>query len=485
MKFKWITAIAITAMAILSCSEDTEGIGASLTDEGDILEISTGVFYATTQSLEVDSVYARNFDCYFGMVKDPETGAYVKSEFMAQFNILEDMSYPDRSKIVSRYDDGDIAADSCEIWLSLNRSLSYGDSLTPVKINVLELNRPMSDAKTYYSNFDPINEGYIREDGLKKSMAFSLSNLTDRDSIRNLKNYVNYANIALNDPYTDKNGKTYNNYGTYVLRNYYDHPEYFKSCYSFVNNVCPGFYFEVSDGLGVMAKVSEIDINIYFRQQGDTSIVSNSMFMSSTPEVLQTARIVNDKDALKRLIDDKSCTYLKAPAGIFTEVTLPVEDIEQNHMKDSLLSVSIGFKRLNDGRFDVHYPLKAPASILMVHKDSLNSFFETQTIYNYTSTFMATLSSNAYSFSNIGNMITLMSKKKAEGIRSNPNWIANHPNWNKVVLVPITASYSTDSYGNSTVSSVVNQMGLSSTRLVGGEGQPIEVKVIFAKFHNK
>ena len=234
-----------------------------------------------------------------------------------------------------------------------------------------------------------------------------------------------------------------------------------------------------------MAKVSEIDINIYFRQQGDTSIVSNSMFMSSTPEVLQTARIVNDKDALKRLIDDKSCTYLKAPAGIFTEVTLPVEDIEQNHMKDSLLSVSIGFKRLNDGRFDVHYPLKAPASILMVHKDSLNSFFETQTIYNYTSTFMATLSSNAYSFSNIGNMITLMSKKKAEGIRSNPNWIANHPNWNKVVLVPITASYSTDSYGNSTVSSVVNQMGLSSTRLVGGEGQPIEVKVIFAKFHNK
>ena len=72
MKFKWITAIAITAMAITSCSEDTEGIGVSLTDETDKLEITTGLFNAITKSIEVDAVYARNFDCYFGMVKDPE-----------------------------------------------------------------------------------------------------------------------------------------------------------------------------------------------------------------------------------------------------------------------------------------------------------------------------------------------------------------------------------------------------------------------------
>ena len=76
MKFKWITAIAITAMAITSCSEDTEGIGASLTDENDMLEITTGSFTAYTRSIEVDSVFSRNFDCHLGMVKDPETGAY-------------------------------------------------------------------------------------------------------------------------------------------------------------------------------------------------------------------------------------------------------------------------------------------------------------------------------------------------------------------------------------------------------------------------
>lgn len=481
MKFKWITAIAVTAMAITSCSEDTESIGASLTDETDLLEYSAGFFYANTQSIKVDSVYARNFDCYFGMVKDPETGSYVVSEFMAQFNILENMVQPERSKIVGQYD-GDIAADSCEIWLMFDRSKCYGDSLTPLKVCIRELDRPMSDTRNYYTNYDPDAEGYIREGGLEKTMAFSLANLTDTDSIRNLSNYVNYANIALSDAYTDKNGKTYNNYGTYVLRNFYDHPEYFKNCYSFVNNVCPGFNFEVIDGLGVMAKVAEIDMMIYYRAYDGDSIVNRSMFMSSTPEVLQTSRIYNDTGALQHLIDDKSCTYLKAPAGIFTEATLPVDDIELYHENDSLLSVSMSFNRINSGRYDIQYPLEAPAAVLMVHKDSLNTFFETQTLHNYNSTFLATLTSNAYSFTNIGNLITLMANKKAEGLKNDPNWVANHPNWNKVVLVPVAANYSSDSYGNRTVTSVGNEMGLSSTRLIGGDGNPIELEVIFARF---
>ena len=481
MKFNWITAIAITAMAITSCSEDTEGIGASLTDETDKLEVTTGIFTATTRSISADSVYARNFDCYFGKVKDPETGAYVKSEFMAQFNMLEDMKMPLRSDIIST-SEGDIIADSCEIWLIFNRSQCYGDSLAPLKINLLELSKPMSDIKTYYSNFDPIGEGYIREDGLRKSMAFSMANLTELDSIRNISGYRDYTIVTLNDPYTDKYGKTYNNYGTYILRNYYDHPEYFKNSYMFVNNICPGFFFEIEDGLGVMAKIEEVDLHVFYRRLEDGESAYASIALSSTPEVLQTTRVVNDEGALQRLIDDTSCTYLKAPAGIFTEVTLPVDEIDQYQVNDSLLSVSMSFQRLNSGRYDVQYPINAPSYILMVHKDSLNSFFEKQTMYNYTYSFATSLSSNAYSFSNICNMISLMAMKKNEGLKSDPYWTIKHPNWNKVVLVPIAATLTTDSYNNQTVSGVSNQMGLSSTKLVGGDGHPIEMKVIFAKF---
>ena len=176
----------------------------------------------------------------------------------------------------------------------------------------------------------------------------------------------------------------------------------------FVNNICPGFFFEIEDGLGVMAKIEEIDLHVFYRRLEDGESAYASIALSSTPEVLQTTRVVNDEGALQRLIDDTSCTYLKAPAGIFTEVTLPVDEIDQYQVNDSLLSVSMSFQRLNSGRYDVQYPINAPSYILMVHKDSLNSFFEKQTMYNYTYSFATSLSSNAYSFSNICNMISLM-----------------------------------------------------------------------------
>jgi hypothetical protein len=248
--------------------------------------------------------------------------------------------------------------------------------------------------------------------------------------------------------------------------------------------VCPGFYFEVNDGLGVMAKISEIDINMHFHYQADTTVYYGSLFLSSTPEVLRTTRVVNDNAALQRLVNDKSCTYLKAPAGIFTEVTLPVDEISQAHTKDSLLSVSINFNRQNSN-ISTQYPLNTPDYILMVQKDSLNTFFETQTIYNYTSSYMAGLSANAYSFSNIGNLITLMAKNKAEGLKSDPNWVAKHPDWNKAVLVPLAATITYDKNRSPTVTAIANQMGLSSTKLVGGDGNPIEMKVIYARFKEK
>ena len=135
---------------------------------------------------------------------------------MAQFNMLEDLSLPQKSQMEINAD-GQVVADSCEIWLFFDRDKCYGDSLTPVKISILELEKPMSDTQTYYSNYNPKGEGYIRNDGLKKNLAFTLSNLTYSDSIRNLSDYSDICRITLNNPYTDREGKSYPNYGTYNL----------------------------------------------------------------------------------------------------------------------------------------------------------------------------------------------------------------------------------------------------------------------------
>lgn len=487
MKFRFLSAIAFCAMAVMSCNEETLEVGTTLTSENDKMDISTGVFNATSRSILADSIYARNFDCYFGNVRDPETGAYIKSEFMAQFNMLENQKLPAKDRILGMKD-GEIAADSCEIWLYFDRMKCYGDSLTPVKLNVMELKEPMND-KIYYSNFDPMSAGYIRTDGLRQSIAFTLSNLTYTDSIRALTSYNDLARIVMYGAYKDKNGKNYPDYGTYILRNYYDHPEYFKNSYSFIHSLCPGFYFEVNDGLGVMANLQEIDMRVFYHYKNDKdSVINGYIGMSSTPEVLQTTRIINDKEALQSLVNQDNCTYLKTPAGIFTEVTFPVDEIKATHVNDSLLSVGVTFQRINSGIENSPYVFEAPDYLLMIPRDSLYTFFEKGQTINSTSSFYSVIDSkNRYEFSNIGNMITYLANKKIDGLLSDPDWVAKHPAWNKVVLVPVTlTTASNTTTAASGIASVANEMALKSTRLQGGpNGEKIELQVIYAKFHDK
>ena len=481
MKYKFFTAIAISAMAIISCSTDTDTLGASLTNSSDKLEASTKTYSAYSKSILIDSVYARNYDTYFGRVKDPETGAYVKTEFMAQFNIQEGIKLPTYEEMSS--DQGEVFADSCEIWLAFDEVSCYGDTLTSLKMNVLELNRPMDETRVYYSNYDPRKEGYIREDGLKKSILFSQNNLTYSDSIRNLTDYFDYVRISLSDEYTDKNGKKYDNYGTYILRNYYAHPEYFKNSYAFTNNVCPGFFFELADGLGLMAKFELLEMRVFYHYVKNNNKYKGYIAFSSTQEVLQTTQVTNDKKTLAQLAADETCTYLKAPAGIFTEVTLPVDEIIENHSADSLLSVNITFQRQNTGMTG-KYLMEAPSDIMMLPTDSLKVFFEQEKSYDYKSAFTSTLSTtNSYSFSNIGNLITLMGNRKKKGVESDPDWLNKHPKWNKVLLMPI--SVTTVVVSTSVTQSVIdNEMGLVSTKLVGGPNTPIDVKVIYGRFNN-
>lgn len=488
MRVRLLTAIAFTAMAVISCNEDTDSIGSSLTQSTDQLKINTGIYEATTRSILADSVYARNFDCYFGMVKDPETDTYVMNEFMAQFNVLEDLVLPEKSQIVSLID-GEVVADSCELWLYFDKTNCYGDSLTPMKMGVLELGKAMDSEAIYYSNYDPEAEGYIRSDGLQEELVFTLANLTYSDSLRYTSTYRDIARVAMNDVYKDKAGKTYSNYGTYILRNYYDHHEYFKNSYTFVHTLCPGFYFKLLDGLGVMAKMERIVLRVFYRYQSDDSEETTNavLTLASTPEVLQTVKVTNEKAGLNRLVNDNSCTYLKSPAGIFTEVTLPVDEIMDGHWLDYLLSVSMSFQRLNSEDPKNKYNFPAPETILLLPKDSLYTFFEKEKTYDYKHSYVAALVKNNYSFTNLGDLVTNMYAEKIVGELDDPNWVKKHPDWNKVVLVPITTPTLTTTTTNSTTTTttttaISHQIGLSSTQLVGGKDSPIEIKVIYAKF---
>ena len=473
-----LTVLVIAALTFAACDDTTEGIGGSITNKIDNINISNSAFNVTTKSIVADSVLSRNNTGLIGKMKDPETGNYVKGDYMTQLSVLPTFSV-DTLDYIKQANKGSIEADSCYLLVSYNAS--YGDTIAPMKVTAYEMTRPMSEDKEYYSNYDAFEKGWVNENNQHWSSNYNLSNTSD---VKNFK-------IYLNKEYK-KGGKTYKNYGSYIMQTYAEHPEYFKTNFKFLHNVCPGFYIKNVGGTGNMAKIWNTELIFYWTRhktinKDSTAVSIGYNRFDGTEEVLQLNKIENDKKSMEKLASQEKWTYLKSPAGIFTEVTLPIDDIMKGHEKDTLNTATISFPRLNNENEDNPYNFATPSTILMVQKDSLQSFFEKSKLADSRTSYTASYSStgtykNAYTFQNIANLVSAMYKNKGKG-----------ENWNKVVLVPVNVITTTQGY-TTVISKINHDMSLASTRLKRGvittdsngkETSPIQIKVIYSKFKEK
>lgn len=483
-----LTVLVIAALTFAACDDTTEGIGGSITNKIDNINISDSAFNVTTKSIVAGAVLSRNNTGLIGNMKDPETGNYVKGDYMTQLGVLPTFSVDTLD--IKKANNGSIEADSCYLLVSYNAS--YGDTIAPMKVTAYEMTEPMREDQEYYSNYDAFKNGWVNENNPHWSSNYNLSNTSD---VKNFK-------IYLNKEYK-KDGKTYKNYGSYILQTYAEHPKYFKTNFKFLHNVCPGFYIKNVGGTGNMAKIWNTELIFYWTRHktikakdgvtDSTAVSIGYNRFDGTEEVLQLNKIENDTKNLEKLASQQNWTYLKSPAGIFTEVTLPIEDIMKGHEKDTLNTASISFPRLNNKDEDNAYNFATPSTILMVQKDSLQSFFEKSKLADNRTSYTASYSStgtykNAYTFQNIANLVSAMYKNKGKG-----------ENWNKVVLVPVNVITTTQGY-TTVISKINHDMSLASTRLIVGTDDPdkdyttdkktgkkvasgpIRIKVIYSKF---
>lgn len=478
MKTKFLASMLFAVFVIAACDDNTESIGTFITDGADHLEVTADSFNVTMNSIAADSVLSRSNVGYLGKVKDPETGAYITGDFTTQFSVIEDVTFP-KINILDQIT-AETVADSCEMRLFYQNY--FGDSLATMKLTAYELQSPMKEDVNYYSNYNPQIEGLIRAGGIETSQVYSIKNMKVSEDERADKDFIEYISIKLNDPYTDKDGNTYNNFGTYILRTYHQHPEYFKNSYNFVHNVIPGFYIKNTGGLGSMAYINSSQLRINFKYDYNDSTYNGAFYFGGTEEVLQKTTISNDKETITKLVNDNSCTYIKTPAGIFTQVTLPIDDVVLGHENDTINRAKVVLRRINNTE-QGEYTLNLPQTLLMIPSDSIYSFFENGNIANYKQSFLATYSgsnsstaeANTYTFNNIASLVSFMADNKRNGMKNDPNWLSQHPNWNKVVLIPVTATYNS----SNELYKVTHDMSLTSTKL---NNTNVKLYVIYSRF---
>jgi len=458
------------AFLMTSCDDDTASIG--VIPDADVITSTSESFTFTTRTVPVDAVIANSANCYLGQVEDPETGATVKAEFMAQFHTSEDYTLPEASTIVKN-EQGELQADSVDVRLYYNSY--FGDGTNPMTLAVYELDKDniLREDVTYYSDINFAD--YVAPDAQPLAVkTFTPSNYALTESERTSTTYYNNVRVRL--PIS---------FGTRLLRAAMDHPEYFVDSWHFIHNVLPGFYFQLRGGTGTMLKLDVSALNVHFRYVHKDSTYNAVARFSATPEVIQSTGIINgDLSAL--LTGDKPYTYLKSPAALATEVTLPVDEIFAGHEQDSVSRARIILTRFNATS---DRALGVPSNLLMVRKADMSSFFAKRSVADGITTYTAVFENayNTYTFPNISRLLaTLFHEKQrgmaAEGLTSE-QWNAAHPDWNRVVLLPVAVTTTTNQQtGITTQVSVNHDFSLNSIRLVGGT-QPQQMQVIYSRYH--
>ena len=472
------TLIALATLLIAGCDDNTSTMGIPSKDE----EVfpSYGTFLAYTHSEAMDSVLGNSTSSYLGSIDDPETGTRIRADFAAQFHTFENYSFPKFDLMFP--DDGvkrttdSIRCDSVEVRLYFSNY--YGAKNAPLKLEVypLDKNNVLQEEEDYYTDTD-LDQFVLPGSEPIATKVFTTEDYNLADAERNSATHADNVRIMLPDTV-----------GSLIMRSYYDHPENFKDSYTYIRKVSPGFLFKIRSGNGSMLSVDVSTLNIYFnfydKVKRDSTCSALARF-AATPEVIQSTQFSNDD--MQSLVEEDDCTYLKTPAGIMTVAQLPINEIYQNHETDSVSRAQLTFTRLNNTKPSTQ-SLGIPQSLLLVRKADATSFFKKRSVADSKTSYTTSYSStyNTYTFNNICRLISLCRKEKLAGMKAEnlteQEWEQKHPDWNKVVLIPVSISTATDTYGETHQVSVTHDMSMNSIRLQGGANTPIKMQVIYSRF---
>lgn len=463
MKLKYLYA-GLLATLIYSCDDTTTGIGDSTIAAGDSISAGAVIYNVHTRSILADSVYARTSTAYLGKYTDPQFGEF-SADFIAQFNCTDNFEFPETVQEIT------------SIKMRMFYDNYFGDSSNAMRMQIDTLDKviPEKELSTFYTSVDPA-QYYNENSNPVARKAFAAKGASASDTT--IVNYDSFGNPTSYSYYW-QDVKLPLTLGQHMFDKYKEDKNNYKNAEAFIKNVLKGFYVHCTHGDGTILYINDMQLHLNFKYLIESSsgkvdsLVNGSTIFAATKEVIQANHFQNS-DRLKELVKEKDYTYLKTPAGIFTEVTLPIEEIAEMHMRDTLNAASITFTRYNE-KSESKYPMGIPQTLLMVRKCDMHKFFEKNETYDDQTSFIAQYvgsseTANTYSFPNISPLITQCINEKQAS--------KNDADWNKVVLIPVK----TETDSNGSIIGLKSNLDMESACLVGSEKNPIKMQILYTTF---
>ena len=465
MKLKYLYALLLGTL-IYSCDDATSGIGDSTIAAGDSIPAGAATYNVITRSILADSVYARTSTAYLGKYTDPQFGEF-SADFLAQFNCTDDFEFPETVQEITG------------LQLRLLYANYFGDPDNAMRLQVDTLDKviPETELNTFYTSVDPA-KFYDTNSKPVARKAFAATGVSAKDST-----YISGQDPTTGSPiysaYHWQEIKLPVSLGQHMYDKYKENKNNYKNAEQFIKNVIKGFYVHCTHGDGTILYIDDMQLRLNFTYLVQSSsgkadsLVNGATVFAATKEVIQANHFKNS-ERLEELAKELDYTYLKTPAGIFTEATLPIEEIADMHLRDTLNAASITFTRYNE-KTDSKYPMGIPQHLLMVRKSDMHDFFEKNKTFDGKTSYVATYtgsgeSANTYVFPNIAPLITTCINEKKQG--------KNDADWNKVVLIPVKAEIDS----NNNITSIKSNLNMESACLVGGEKNPIKMQILYTTF---
>lgn len=456
MKLKTIfSSLLLLAVVFLitSCDDNMNELGTSIQPSIDKISVGMDTLTLSAKTVQFDSIFGKTKNPVLGEYQDPVYGT-IRSDYLGELYIPEGSAFPE-----------DAVVDSVKLGIFYNSWV--GDSISPMEVSVYEINK-MLPQSTYYTNFDS-KEYYDNASLLGKSM-FTASNLEVSEEERNEKGYYHRVFVTLSDELGErflaesKKGADSRLLNSYKLRTFFH-----------------GLYVNTSFGSSTVLQTDYTLLNFHYHyvikngssEKKDTT-VTRLMQLSFSPEVTQINHIENKNAQL--LADNTTQTFLKSPAGVYTEITFPFSQIEDKLNSRALNLASFSVNAVPD-QSELKFNLKPPTYLLLLNKDSLEGFFSKRKMFDNVTSYYATFDATnyVYDFKDISAMINHYKKEATNnGTVSDLTY----------VLIPVNVGFTQVNQGYSTVpipSSVSNLMMPHATALHKAP-ESLNLKLIFSNF---
>lgn len=469
MKIKFLPFIAAFALAFVACDDTLSDVGSSIQPSEDQLEVFTDTLGVDGTTVLVDSVYARTYYGLLGTYTDKEYGT-ISSDYLCQYYCPKGLIDKDASLITS--------IDSMKLELRYSKTGSWvGNPDAPMGMTVYEVNKAL--AKDFYTNTNPSE--YCDKSIKLGAMGYTINNSGVPDSIKNESGYVPSIVVPLSKNLVTRFSDEYFKNGKKAFQSPQAFNEFFK-----------GTYVANSYGEGAIVNISETRMLLYYTykldKKGDDhvgkldSTAAASTIMLVTEEVIQMNDIQNSNmDNLLSPESNKTKSYIKSPAGVVTQLSMPIgEMIEKvKGAQVNSLRLQFGVKPNKDKN-----KLQAPPYLLLIPESEIKGYFENDKLPDGKTSFVAKYDSTSYTytFSNIGPFIKEMEKKyEKENIDPTNRFESIH-------LVPVAIRQSQDYYGNTTIEEIANYFGLSGIELLKQEfegGYKFKTSLVWSQYKSK